>query len=434
MKKIICLLLSFAGYTAAYAQLPGMQWQKPLGGTSEDQATGITELTDGNYVVVGISNSNDGDVTGNNGSTDIWMVKLSPDGAVLWKKAFGGSQQDLVEYVAPTADGGFVITGATYSTNGDIPPNPPDRNIIAAKFDSDGNTLWVKNIVGLNGQSIVQTSDGGYLMAGERYSPGTNVSYDALIMKMDANGNSMWQHTYGGPGLFADVAWRAIETSDGNYIFGGSSIAGDQSIVPGQGSQDVWIVKLNTTGTVLWQKLYGTSTFDDFNGIAEMPDGGFMVTCSTYGSDGNKSESFGNEDAWVFKLNATGDMLWEKSYGNTAANRTNAIFKTEEGNYMIGGLSDPQDEDPITFAPGNFWVFEITDTGTMVAQETYGGSKSDYMFSFYQTSDYSYLLTGWSHSNNGDVWGNHSTSNGDYWVVKLAESIPLKVCSEGDTA
>jgi gliding motility-associated-like protein len=436
MKKIIFLLVSLAGYIAAYAQVPDIQWQKTMGGSAQDQATGVTELTDGNYIVASCVDSNDGDVTDSNGSTDIWLVKLSPEGGVLWKKAFGGTQKDFVEYVSPTADGGFVITGATFSNDGDIPasPNPPDRNILAAKFDSDGNTVWVKNIVGLNGQSIIETSDGGYILAGERYSPGMNVSYDAFIMKMDVNGNSEWQNTYGGAGTMADVAWRIIETSDGNYIFGGSSIAGDNSMLAGQGAQDVWIVKISATGTLLWQKLYGTSNYDDFNGIVEMPDGGFMVACSAFGGgEGNKSEALGNTDAWVLKLDANGNLVWEKSYGTAAADRTSALYKTAEGNYMIGGQRDPQTDIITFFYPADFWAFEISNTGELLSQEGYGGNNSDYLFTFYQTSDYSYLLGGWTYSDNGDAFGNHSAQN-DVWVVKIGQSAPLKVCADGTTA
>jgi gliding motility-associated-like protein len=434
MKKIIYLALLFLFSTMSFAQIPDLQWQKVLGGTNQDAAYGITQLTDGNYIVAGVAGSNNGDVQDNNGGDDIWIVKLSQQGDVIWKTTFGGTWSDWVEYVYPTTDGGFVITGSTTSFNGDIPlPNPPDKNALVVRFDTDGNVVWAKNIIGLNGQSIIQTSDGGYLLAGERYSPGFNVSYDALIVKMDANGNTVWEQTYGGDGLSADLAWRVIETSDGNYIFGGSSIAGNNSMVVGQGGQDVWIVKINTTGAILWQKLYGTSTFDDFENIIETPDGGFLVTASTYGNDGNKSESFGNTDAWILKLDAQGSLLWEKSYGTTAEDRSNAIYRTPQGTYMIGGRRNPETDVITFFYPGDFWVFEINETGDLLNEKTYGGNNSDFLFTFCQTADNGYLLAGWTYSDNEYVHGNHSNQN-DMWVVKIGNSAPLTVCAPGNTA
>lgn len=411
MKKITILMMLFSG--GIFAQIPDIQWQKALGGTASDQALGIAETTDGNYVVVGCADSNDGDVSGNHGSTDIWITKLSPQGTILWKKAFGGSQKDFVEYVAATSDGGFVITGATYSNNGDIPssPNPPDRNILAAKFNADGNAEWVKNIEGLNGQSIIQTSDGGYLLGGERYSPGVNVSYDALIVKMDSYGNSTWENTYGDIGTtMGDIAWRVKEASDGNYIFGGTTNA------------DVWIAKLDTSGNSIWQKLYGSSGYDDFNDILELPDGSFMVACSSPGADGNKTQSFGGYDAWMLKLDSQGNIIWEKSYGGAWLDRTNAVYPTQQGTFIVGGISNSHNEgDIIGFAGGeDYWVIEINGDGDLLNEHTYGGTKNEYLFSFLKTSTDEYIMAGNAYSNDGDVSGNHSDTQDDYWVVKLS--------------
>ncbi|TRW22209.1 T9SS type B sorting domain-containing protein [Flavobacterium zepuense] len=434
MKKITYMALLLIVSALSYAQIPDLHWQKVLGGTNQDSAYGITQLTDGNYIMAGIAASTNGDVEDNNGADDIWIVKLSPQGDVIWKTTFGGTWNDWVEFVTPTTDGGFIITGSTTSFNGDIPlPNPPDKNALVVKFDTNGNVVWAKNIIGLNGQSITQTSDGGYLVAGERYSPGFNVSYDALIVKLNANGTTAWEQTYGGPGLNADVAWRIKETSDGNYIFGGSSIAGNNSMVVGQGGQDVWIVKINTTGAVLWQKLYGTTYFDDFNDIVETPDGGFLVLAGTYGSGGNKSESFGSYDTWLLKLDAQGSLLWEKSYGNETDNRGSALYRTPQGTYMIGGRTEPLTDVITFFYPGDFWIFEVAENGDLLNEKTYGGNNSDFLFTFYQTSDNGYLLAGWSYSDNEYVDGNHSNQN-DAWVIKLGDSDPLTVCAEGNTA
>lgn len=434
MKKLYTFVLTFmVGHLLCYSQIPGILWQKALGGTDVDYALGITETTDGNYVVTGIAASNNGDFIENNGQDDIWLVKLTPDGDIVWKVVLGGSQKDWVEYIDNTADGGVVISGSTYSNDGDIPASAPDKKILAAKFDSDGNLVWIKVFEGLTGQSIVETSDGGYLLAGERYSPfnGTPVSYDALLIKLDINGNTEWLQTYGLGGTAADLAWRAKEISDGNYVFGGSSLA------------DVWMVKVSSTdGTMLWQKFYGTSTFDDFNDFVETPDGDFMVACSSPGNDGDKSESFGGYDAWVLKLDSDGNLLWEKSYGAAWKDRTNAIYRTPDGNYIIGGLSNSQNSgDIIGFWGGDdFWVFEIDDTGTLLDEKIYGGLRNDYLFSFYQTSDNKYLMTGQANSNDTDVWGNHTlvndafSSTSDFWVVKIGDMDAMDICSETDTA
>jgi hypothetical protein len=232
-----------------------VKWQKLYGGLYDDTPYDIKQTTDGGYIVVGYSSSNDGDVTGHHGSitsVDYWVIKLDTAGNLKWEKSYGGTQTDQANSVQQTIDGGYIIAGFTSSNNGDVTGNHGTFDYWIIKTDTSGNIQW-KNCFGgtINDQaySISQLTDSNYAVAGITYSnngdvSGNHGSTDYWVTNINSNGIIQWQKTLGGSGY--DAASAIEQTADGGLIVAGASTSNDGDITNFKGLSDFWIVKLNT--------------------------------------------------------------------------------------------------------------------------------------------------------------------------------------------
>jgi hypothetical protein len=229
---------------------PEIIWQKILGGSSDDYAFSIQQTPDGGYIVAGYTESNDGDVKGNHENGDFWIVKLDKDGNIEWQKTLGGSNWDWAFSVQQTPDGGYIVAGFTWSNDGDVSGNHGSLDAWIVKLDKDGNIEWQKTLGGSGNDwatSVQQTTDGGYIVAGGTYSTdgvirGNHGSLDAWVVKLDGNGNMQWQKALGGSG--SDSAWSVQQTTDGGYIVAGFTKSNDGDVTGNHGSADFWVVKL----------------------------------------------------------------------------------------------------------------------------------------------------------------------------------------------
>ncbi|MBM7560374.1 Ig-like domain-containing protein [Marinitoga litoralis] len=236
------------------------QWQKTFGGSDLDSAHSIEQTTDGGFIVAGYTKSNDGDVTGNHGlySYDYWIIKLDENGNLEWQKTFGGSDSDSAHSIEQTTDGGFIVAGYTKSNDGDVTGNHGGADYWIIKLDSNGNLEWQKTFGGSNwdyAQSIEQTTDGGFIVAGYTWSNDGDVtgnhglySYDYWIIKLDENGNLEWQKTFGGSD--SDSAHSIEQTTDGGFIVAGSTRSYDGDVTGDKGDYDYWIIKLDESGNL----------------------------------------------------------------------------------------------------------------------------------------------------------------------------------------
>ncbi|AYN01604.1 T9SS type A sorting domain-containing protein [Chryseobacterium sp. 3008163] len=236
--------------------------EKNLGGTGDDRASSIVQTSDGGYVVAGYAENNNGDVTGNHGGKDYWILKLNTDGGVIfWKKSLGGSHQDLAYSIKQTSDGGYIVAGSAFSNDGDVTGNHGGTDAWIVKLNSDGNIQWQKALGGTKvdeASSIIQTADGGYLAVGNTtsndgqvigyHSPSNTgpgeapLSYDYWAVKLSATGSILWQKCLGGSG--SDEASSVIQTTDGGYVIAGSSNSNNGDVSGNHGDYDIWVVKL----------------------------------------------------------------------------------------------------------------------------------------------------------------------------------------------
>ncbi|UUX91879.1 6-bladed beta-propeller [Methanoplanus endosymbiosus] len=403
---------------------PAIEWQRCLGGSNDDSANSVSLTSDGGYIATGYTQSDDGDVSGNHGSGDLWVVKLSDAGSLLWQKCLGGSNWDEGRSISQTSNGGYIATGFTCSTDGDVSGNHGYRDLWVVRLSDEGTLMWQRCFGGNStdsGQSISRTSDGGYIVAGYTKSDDGDVSgnhglIDVWVVKMSENGTLEWQKCLGGSNY--DESFSIHQTSDGGYIVGGYTKSDDGDVSGNHGSVDVWVVRLSENGTLKWQKCLGGSETDVGYDISLTSDGGYILTGYTYSDDGDVSGNHGCE-MWVVKLSGDGTLEWQKCLGGSYESNGSGIVQTSDGGYIVAGTTYSNDGD----VSGNhgcydIWIVRLSESGTLKWQKCLGGSNWDFGFSISQVSDGGYIVAGYAGSDDGNVFGNH----GDYdvWAVKLA--------------
>lgn len=410
-----------------------------IGGTGYDQASSVAQASDGSIIVVGRSeSSNNGDVSGlNNGTYDFWIVKLDESGNILWNYLYGGSAWDTPSYVAITDDGGCIVAGnSSSSASGDVTgTSHGSSDCWLVKLDASGSIMWQKLYGGSladNANCVQQTTDGGYIVAAVSASSasgdvtGTNHgSEDYWIFKLDASGNISWQNLYGGASW--ETAQTIVQTADGGYIIGGRSTSSSSGMVTGTnyGGNDYWIVKIDATGNIVWEQLYGGSDSDWPYDIIQSSDGNYWVAGISSSSDGVISgTNNGGIDYWILQLGVTGNIVSENLYGGSGSDYGRGIHETPEGDFVLSGYSSSSssgggDVNGTNHGSFDFWTLKINEAGTILWEILHGGSLEENAYKCVPSIDGGFFIPGGSRSSaNGDVTGtNHSSK--DYWIVKL---------------
>lgn len=345
-----------------------IQWQQCLGGSSTEKAYSVLETTDSCFIIAGVTTSNDGDITGNHGSNDFWLVKLDNSGNLIWQKCFGGTNIDDAYSVQQTADGGYVVVGNSNSNNGDVTGNHNSIDYWIVKLDGGGNIQWQKSLGGTNSDlayHVQQTSDGGYIVAGFTGSndgdvSGNHGSNDAWIVKLDIVGNIQWQKCFGGTNQ--DYAQSIEQTTDGGYVLAGSTHSIDGDVSGNHGVSDYWIIRLDNFGNIRWQQCLGGTSIDNAFSVEQTADGGFVVAGHTNSNDGNVTGNNGSPDFWIVKLDVMGSIMWQKSLGGSNVEAAYSIHQAIDGGYIVAGTTFSNDGD----VSGNhgsydFWVVKLTE-------------------------------------------------------------------------
>jgi predicted secreted protein len=308
-----------------------------------------------------------------------------------WARTYGGSDTDGALSIQQTTDRGYVVAG--YSGSFGAGGNN-DWDVWILKLDANGEMLWQKTYGGDGDDitaSIQQTADGGYVTAGYTTSFGAG-DFDAWVLKLDASGEIQWQKTYGGSSN--DFARSIQQTADGGYIVAGFTYSF------GAGEDDVWVLKLDASGEIQWQKTYGGSNGEEAYSIQQTADGGYVV------AGGTTSFGAGGLDVWVLKLNAKGEIQWQKTYGGSVDDFAYSIQQTADGGYVMAGSFGVCCYDAI--------VLKLDTNGEIQWQKTYGGGSDDGVASIQQTEDGGYILTGAT-----SYFFSINNDNSDVWVLKL---------------
>lgn len=410
---------------------PTVQWQKSYGGTKGDKANAMTPTKDGGFVLAGMSASTDGDITGNHGGADYMIVKVNSTGTLEWQKSLGGTIYDEANAIKQTTDNGYIVVGGAKSNDGDVTGHHGSDTAKAdywvVKLNSAGSIEWQKSLGGTGddvARSVQQTSDGGYIVAGSAKSTNGDVTgghggNDYWIVKLSATGDIQWQKSLGGSG--DDIAFAIDQTADNGYVVAGSSSSSDGDVTVNHGARDFWIVKLDNTGNLVTQVSYGGSNDEAALTIKATTDGGYIVSGRTASTDGDVTGNRGQEDFWLLKLDNKGGLRWQKTFGGSDNEEANSIQQTSDGGYIVAGFTTSND---FNIEGGNHnkltadaWLLKFNDSGVVQWKKCYGGTGSDAAEQVYETADKGYVFAGVSNSNDGDVSGNQGTF--DAWLVKL---------------
>jgi len=343
---------------------PSSHFCKAIGGPSVEAGNSLIQTSDGGYAIAGFTSSFSA------GIDDVYVVKLDANGNLQWTKTIGGPESEIGNSLIQTSDGGYAIAGS-------ISIGAGEKDVYVTKLDVNGNLQWTKTIGGPKGDegySLIQTSDGGYAIAGYTKSFGAG-DWDVYVVKLDANGNLQWTKTIGGP----ETEWgnSLIQTSDGGYVIAG----GTDSF--GAGETDVYVVKLDANGNLQWTKTIGGENWEAGHSLIQTSDGGYAIAGGTI--------SFGirESDVYVVKLDAKGNLQWTKTIGGPGYEIGLSLIQTSDGGYAIAGYTG-------SFGAGghDVYVVKLDANGNLQWTRTIGGPESEEGHSLIQTSDGGYAIAG----------------------------------------
>jgi len=366
MKKLSLLILILLIAQLANAQIP---FQKSFGGTNTSWGNSIQQTNDNGYISVGVT-----DAFGV-GAFDVFAIKTDSSGNPIWKKAIGETSSDFANDVQQTSDSGFIVCGYSISS---FSGGFAGENIYLIKLNSNGSILWSKIIGGVGNEranSVRQTSDGGFIIAGTTNSWGAGGN-DFYLVKTDGNGNISWTKTFGG--ALDDVANSVKQTSDGGYI-----VAGETNSF-GAGDIDYYLIKTDALGTLTWSKTFGGGGSDWLYSVVQASDDGYVM--------GGYSISFlgaGEADAVVIKTDITGSILWSKTYGEQYGDVASSIVRTNDNGYALAG---GQSSFPFSMVDKGL-LFKIDSVGNFIWANAFRNS-NEVQRGICKTTDGGYALTG----------------------------------------
>jgi len=384
------LLILVNQFQSQTAEVPEIEWQRTFGKKKYNynvKANSIQQTNDGGYIVIGEARY---DLPFSYGYA-AWIIKLNKTGVVQWENEYNihylsKSAQDVQQ----TNDGGFIIVGYVFTSQEGGGGSPIGAWIL--KLDKDGNLVWEKKYDGRFGMTIWQSSDGGFIIGG------VDLFNDkGWILKVDENGKLKWEKIDG------STIYSIQETKDGGIIAGGHK------------SRDPWAIKLDNSGEKEWEVVVKSDSFNIIYSLMQTSDEGYILsgTSPVFPENGEP-----HWDASILKLDKSGNIEWEKIYGGSESERANSIEQTSDGGYIVAVSTKSLDGDVKgNYGGEDFWIMKLDDDGDMVWQQNYGGSDSDIPHSIHETNDGGFIVAGETLSSDGDV--DKDEGYPSFWIVKL---------------
>ena len=433
MIKLTSLLSMFFAVALCNAQTPPIVWQKTFGNTGNEVLHSIVPTADGKYLVMGIADVNGGDVScGLKGLHDVWVYKMSANGNIIWQQCFGGTQEEANPYnrIIATSDGGSLLISESWSKDFDAADHHKLSDVLTIKLDATGNVQWKHSFGGKKldvPRSIVELPGHRYAIVSRSTShdgdvPGNldPVYFDAWVFILDADGNIISNHIYGGTG--DDDLHKVLLDADGNLVLFGftASHDGDLAGLDVNGT-DGWILKIDTLGNVLSSKVYGQQNGEEFYDGLKTSDGylAFGITGDP-AMPVDEGSYHGDDDLWAVKLDNVFNMQWQGVYGGSERETMMqaAAAPVNSGYYLAGGTYSSDGDVVKPSGNGNDqYIIKIANDGSLLWAVTHGGTKKDYANSITATG----IVAGVAYSTDGDVL--NSEGNGDGWVYKFKDKM-----------
>ncbi len=361
---------------------PTSYWNTTHGGSNAEYGRPIVQCSDGGFAIAG------GTYSFGAGGQDVWLVRTDAEGNHLWNRTFGGSNSDSCWDVVECADGGFALACRTASFGAG------GFDLWLIRTNAMGAHLWDYTFGGTqgdNGHNLVECADGGFAVTGSTQSFGAG-SGDMWVIRTDADGIHLWNHTYGGTDY--DSGWKIITCSSGGFAVAGYTFT--YSV----GERDAWLVRIDEDGNHLWNQSFGGIDYDVVYGLDEIPTGGFALAGIT--------ESFGAglRDVWVIGTDSSGNHLWNHTYGGSDNDQARRLVACSGGGFIFVG-------DTTSFGAGllDAWVIRVNNTGHQLWNHTYGSTADDYGMDIVECSGGGFAFVGSTTS--------YGAADFDYWLVRI---------------
>lgn len=422
-----------------------LQWQKSIGGKNNEYAYASTPTADGGYIIVGSTNSNnDGDVPVSkafygSGGTDIWVAKVNNWGEILWSKTFGGTKDDIATDVIETKDNNILVLATTASADGDALGNGSLGGLILLKLKTDGSIIWRKVFAGgynvgdlafskadaYSKPTIKRTADGAYMIAANTIPL---ISTDTWLAKITETGQTLWTKTYGSNQN--DWINEIVVCADGGYLLVGGTEANVNEIPgAGKGFIDIYIIKTDATGNLIWHKALGGANLDEAFSAIQLADGSFLVVGESNSTNGDFGENLGEKDGFILKISNSGSLLWKKQVGGVYSDGLYAIRQSTNGKtYAFGQSNSTLGTVKPKSSFGDVWITQIDENnGALKENKFLGGADIDIARGAFPTTDGGFILAANSNSIDGDLTQNNG--NTDFWLVKTGTPLPATLGS-----
>lgn len=363
-------------------------WEKAFGGSGFEDFYDMALTKDGGYVMVAYTDSYDGDVTDNHGDPndyygDAWVIKVDKNGNKEWARCVGGLKGDLLRSITTDQNGNFILVGMTNSEDGDIvTPNKGHNDLWVVKMDPKGNVISSRTYGGSSSDeaySVQMLANGNYIVAGRTYSANGDITHnygtpgqnsDIWIIEFNPAGDIVWQKTYGSS--VNDSAWKVLPTKDGGLLVGGYALGNDGTVTEtSYGATDYYVMKLDAQHNIQWQKKYGGSFNDNLFNMVATPDNNFLLIGSSISNDHDVSKNYGEFDMWLVKIDSQGKMIWEKNVGSSGSDSTTDALYIDDENFLVFGYTSEADNDVTnTYGQGDFWIAKLNDKKLATAETT----------------------------------------------------------------
>ena len=374
---LCCLFLGACIGMGSCDSAVASEWK--YGGSSDDWGYTLVSSPDGAVVMAGMSYSEDGDISFQNGNGDLWVIAVNPDGSKRWDKSYGGTNSDYALSAKPVSYGGYILCGSTGSDDGDITEYKGYGDGWILRLDADGDLLWSLTVGGTEKDElgdIIENKDGTFTAVGYTFSTDGDISEqrgggDAWVVRVSAAGKLMSSRTYGGS--FTDTASSILQAEDGSLIIVGTTHSPDISQKDVEGS-DAWIFSLTTNGEMLWSKTYGGGNGDWGRAVCEK-DGEYYIAAVTNSQDGDVKYSHGASDVWVLHLDHNGNLLSEKTYGGSFSDNPWDMKQMGDGFLIVGETNSVDGDITMNHGAPDMWVFFIDFEGNLLWEESIGDER-----------------------------------------------------------
>ena len=432
---IILIFISSLICSCGAENQPVATWSKVYGGSGEDIGLSSAKAEDGGYIVVGSTTSADGDVKGNHGGMDAWVFKLGEDGTMKWQKCFGGSGSDGAKSIVQANGSGYLIVGSTDSQDGDVKGRHgvdaedlrSRTDVWVIKIDTAGTMEWqvcVGGSMGEWGNDVSRCKNGGYILVGHAWSDDGDVQGrhgddygDAWVVKLSDQGSVEWQRCIGGTGI--DLLNYVAELDDGGFLLTGRTNSNDGDVVDRKGwRESAWVVKLSKAGSLLWQSYVDQDSYEAQCGIE---DASGNIICTTSASKADRRRL-----TQVHRFSPDGAVLETKQVGNGGGDDAFDLAPIEDGGFVLAGSSwSSGGEGMKNNGKSDVWLVELDKNLLVNWQRCYGGSEEEEAKSIQAIKGGGFVVFGSTESIDGDLLGKRGGDR-DVWVLKLDNVVILQ--------